>query len=213
MTNNLIDRNKQEELFESIRKQYNYKLDKDTLKDEKGRLRTKSLFYELSYANPSYARFSIAQDHHAKGYLSFHQLLVDMNDPSEYLPAMVLVGNWDHWLRMKENPTIQAMIDYARAEIEAREYCRAIQMIREIADNGKDKLSFQAAKYLASKEHREYRNDMQRLTNQSKVLGRTAGRPKKDYSEELNMLQKVRKVNVQQDYERITSMLKGKDEV
>lgn len=200
----LHDKKKQQEELARIRKEIGYTLNKSRLKDDMGRYRTGSLFYELSYSNPDYAIFTVNQDDHTKGYLSFHRLIVLLNDPSEYITAMVLFDSWDHWLRLKESPTISEMINFAKAEMEVRDYSEAIRAIRTIADDYNHKQSFAAAKYLASKEHRDFRDDMKRIKDK-----RGRGRPRKDLSSELDNVTKLRKVKAQNDYNRIEELLKS----
>ena len=202
-----IDPQTQEEYFQSLREGFGYELAPEKLRDPHGKLLTKSLFYELAYSKLDYTRFTVTHADHHLGYHSFHRLLVELNDPSEYLPAMVLLGSWDHWLRLRANPTVAQMIAYANTEIAAREYTNAINRIREIAQSPKNpKLAFQAAKYLASKEHREFKRNLKRLSSDDKQHPKR-GRPLKDHTEELEKQRILREQDVNEDYERITSLL------
>lgn len=196
----MLDNLEEYKTLETIRTKLGYKFDRANLIDTQNRCRTVSLFYELSYDKPDFALFSTAQEHHKDGYLSLYKMIIELDDPSEYLPAMVLFGSWDHWLRIKNSPVIGKIIEYATNEVEVREYSRAVQRIKEIASGtGKDAL--QAAKYLASKQHKSNMEAIQKKARSDDK--KPVGRPIKDKTDEKEIIAKIRQANVESDYDRI----------
>lgn len=48
-------------------------------------------------------------------------------DPTEYGPAMELLDDWDHWLLVRNHPTIKPIIDKWQIEVEVKVRSRAVQ--------------------------------------------------------------------------------------
>lgn len=118
-------------------------------------VRTKSLFYELSYEDPSHALFTTKEHNieaHGRHYVSLHKLFVSMvpNDPTEYEFAMEVFGSWDVWEKISGSPQVAAHVNKWRREVAVKVKSKAIKAIaEEVENNGRS--SFSAAKLLLEK--------------------------------------------------------------
>jgi hypothetical protein len=117
------------------------------------KIRTKSLFYELCYKDPTYALFTLKENDlealNGKTYLSLHKLFVSMvpNDPTEYEFALTVFGSWDVWSRIRKSPELVREYKKWRAEADIKIKSQAIKSIaEEMVSNGRS--SFSAAKLL-----------------------------------------------------------------
>tara|TARA_R100001460_G_scaffold47467_1_gene85224 strand:- start:1520 stop:2047 length:528 start_codon:yes stop_codon:yes gene_type:complete len=125
------------------------------IKSANGKPRTKSLFYELSYDDPSESLFTLKErdiEVRGKPMLSLQQLYVSMvpNDPTEYEFAMTVFGSWDCWQAMNKSPYLKPHIAKWRAEAEVKVKSEAIKAIAtEMKEGGRS--SFSAAKLLLEK--------------------------------------------------------------
>lgn len=121
-------------------------------KTVKGVIRTKSLFYELSYADPTHVIFSLKDEdveHNGRTYVSIAKLYRSLvpQDPTEYTFAMVVFGNWHVWEVIREAPQLKPYITRWRREAEVKIKSEAIAAIAtEMKEGGRS--SFTAAKLL-----------------------------------------------------------------
>jgi len=127
----------------------------DQLKAKSGKVRTKSLFFELSYDDPSDAIFTLKDaDHeaHGKHYMSLQKLYLSIvpNDPTEFEFSQAVFGSWDIWQTISNSPYIKHHIDRWRKEVEVRIKSQAIRAIAEEMQTG-GRSSFSAAKLLLEK--------------------------------------------------------------
>lgn len=127
----------------------------DQLKGPNGKIRTQSLFYELSYNDPSDVIFTLKEqdvEAHGKHYVSLHQLYVSMvpADPTEYSFAMTVFGSWDIWSAICKSPLVKPYVNKWRKEVEVKVKSQAIQAIAEEMRSG-GRSSFSAAKLLLEK--------------------------------------------------------------
>lgn len=127
----------------------------EQLKGPNGKIRTQSLFYELSYNDPSDAIFTLKEqdvEAHGKHFTSLHQLYVGMvpSDPTEYSFAMTVFGSWDVWSAICKSPLIKPYVNKWRKEVEVKVKSKAIQAIAEEMKSG-GRSSFSAAKLLLEK--------------------------------------------------------------
>jgi len=125
------------------------------IKSANGKPRTKSLFYELSYDDPSESLFTLKErDIEVRGQpmLSLQQLYVSMvpSDPTEYEFAMQAFGSWKHWLKIKSAKAIQPWIEDWPTELEVKLRSEGIRKVIQESSSGKS--TFNAAKYLANGE-------------------------------------------------------------
>jgi hypothetical protein len=124
----------------------------DVTKNKTGTVRTKSLFLELSYLDPSSAVFTLKdEDHVYKGrsFTSLSKMFTAMvpSDPTEYDFAETLFGSWAVWETVRKSPLIHP--HYVRWKREAEVKVKS-EAIRSIVDEMKTggKSSFSAAKLL-----------------------------------------------------------------
>lgn len=138
-------------------------------KTPKGVVRTKSLFYELSYENQDNVIFTFknhdltpedrneatqihgpyVKEHSGRTYVSFSNLYRSLvpQDPTEYTFAMAVFGDWQVWEVIREAPQVKPYITKLRREAEVKIKSEAIKAIAEEAKAG-GRSSFTAAKLL-----------------------------------------------------------------
>lgn len=121
-------------------------------KTVKGVIRTKSLFYELSYADLTHVIFTLKDVdvvHNNRTYVSMANLYRSLvpQDPTEYTFAMAVFGNWHVWEVIREAPQLKPYITRWRREAEVKIKSEAIAAIAtEMKEGGRS--SFTAAKLL-----------------------------------------------------------------
>jgi len=127
-----------------------------TFKGVTNKIRTKSLFYELSYNDPTHAVFTLKEDDlesiNGDFYVSLHRLFVSMvpKDPTEYDFALTVFGSWDVWSRIRKSPDVKKEYTKWRSEADVKIKSEAIKAIaEEMTTNGRS--SFSAAKLLLEK--------------------------------------------------------------
>lgn len=127
----------------------------EQLKGSNNKIRTKQLFYELSYMDPENALFTTKeQDIEVRGktYVSLKQLYLSMvpNDPTEYTFALTVFGSWHIWETISKSALVKPYIKEWRSEVEVKIKSEAIQAIaQEMRTQGRS--SFTAAKLLLDK--------------------------------------------------------------
>ena len=124
----------------------------DKTKNEMGVVRTKSLFYELSYTDTTHVIFVLKdedQEVNGKTYVSLGKLYRSLvaNDPTEYTFAIAVFGYWDIWDTIRKSPQIKSHVAKWRREVEVKIKSEAIQIIAKEAKEG-GRSSFTAAKLL-----------------------------------------------------------------
>lgn len=73
---------------------------------------------------------------------------IDSRDPTEYSAAMKLVGDWEHWLLIRNHPFIKPYVDSWHKEMEVKLRSEAVEAMRTHA---KSQGGIAAAKWLAEK--------------------------------------------------------------
>lgn len=124
----------------------------DKIKNEKGVVRTKGLFYELSYQNTSNVLFTLKDEDivvEDNIYTSLPKLYRSMvpNDPTEYTFAITVFGYWDIWDTIRNAPQLRPHVERWRKEVEIKVKSEALKIIAEEAKGG-GRSSFTAAKLL-----------------------------------------------------------------
>lgn len=76
------------------------------------------------------------------------EVFLDCRDPSEYSVAMTLLGDWDHWLEIRNHPLIKPHVDKWHSELEVKLRSEAIQQMKTHA---RQPGGTAAAKWLADK--------------------------------------------------------------
>jgi len=92
-------------------------------------------------------------------------VFLDCRDPSEYQPAQLLLGDWEHWLEVRNHALIKPHVDKWQNELEVKLRSEAIQQIKSHA---KQPGGTAAAKWLADKGYAE------------EGIKKAVGRPKKE---------------------------------
>lgn len=124
----------------------------DKTKNDRGVVRTKSLFYELSYGNTEHVIFNLKDEDQVvdgKTFVSLPNLYRSLvaNDPTEYTFAIAVFGYWDIWDYIRKSPPLKSHVAKWRREVEVRIKSEAIQIIAKEAKEG-GRSSFTAAKLL-----------------------------------------------------------------
>lgn len=127
------------------------------LKTDNGIIRTKSLFYELSYVDPEYALFTLKEEDmvmpNGKPVTSLGKLYIAFAtmDPTEYQFAMAVFGSWEVWEKMQTTTPLKKPIEKWRREAEVKRKSLAFEsVVKEIQEDGRS--SFTAAKFLINEE-------------------------------------------------------------
>lgn len=92
-------------------------------------------------------------------------VFLDCRDPSEYQPAQMLLGDWEHWLEVRNHVLIKPHVDKWQAELEVKLRSEAITQMKSHA---KQPGGTAAAKWLADKGYAE------------EGVKKAVGRPKKE---------------------------------
>ena len=126
------------------------------LRDSQGKMLTIGLFKETAQpGNKMPAPFSLAE---------LKNVYIEMSDPTEYLPAMALTGDWQHWQAIRNHHKLKHIFDFWAQELEMKLKSEAVRtMISQSMQPG----GTAAAKWLAEKGY------LQDVTNKKAV-----GRPK-----------------------------------
>lgn len=99
-------------------------------KDDQGRWRTASLFWEKGYSE--YALYTMKQEDLPNGRRSFHRLYMELSDPTEYRVATELMGGWDHWEAMQQSQWFSDYLASLRQELEVKLRSEAVVSIWEV---------------------------------------------------------------------------------
>lgn len=126
------------------------------LRDSQNKILTVGLFKEtIQTGNKSPAPFSLAD---------WKKVYLELNDPTEYLPAMALTGDWQHWQAVRNHHKLKHIFDYWAEELEMKLKSEAVRaLLAQSAQPG----GTAAAKWLAEKGY---------LQEEKKKVGR----PKKE---------------------------------
>ena len=125
-------------------------IDKNKLRDGRGRPLTQSLFLEVGY-NTDFAVYTQKdEDYEYNGvvYPSLKKLYLAHEDPTEYDFACTYLLGWEHWQRICRNKMFKKMVENWREELELKLRSQAVRDIIELSTGDK---GFQAAKWLADK--------------------------------------------------------------
>lgn len=135
-------------VIEELREKVGYTFEKSRMKDAQGRFWTQGLFNEMSYGKSRNCIMTLKTEDYG-GLPSFRRIFVELEDLSCYLPAMVLFGSWEHWVKLCDCLWFQMELNDAINELEVKLKSELLAKIKEIAE-GNSKSALSAAKYLAS---------------------------------------------------------------
>lgn len=188
----MLEREQKE--IEELRKEVGYPFNKESMKDTMGRFYTQGLFKEMSYGKERNCVMTLKNEDFDE-LVSFKRIFVELGDPSGYLPAMVLFGSWDHWLKLCDCPWFLQELKRSMDELEVKLRAEALVEIKEISQ-GTSGSALAAAKYIASAS----------WSVSSSAKGKI-GRPKKGSTKQEQEKEKkivsIVQQETNQDYERL----------
>ena len=120
--------------------------------NEKGVHYTVALFYDLGF-RADIAKYVVGDKDKTYGdktYPSLKRLYLEMEDPTEYQFATTYLDGWRHWKKLLGSPQVRKHIEEWREELELKLMSKGLQSVIEQATTD-EKVSFQAAKFLADK--------------------------------------------------------------
>ena len=127
------------------------------LRTENNVIRTKSLFYELSYVNPEHVIFTLKEDDiilpDGRPAVALSKLFIAYTtmDPTEYQFAINVFGSWEVWEKLQTTIPLKKPIAKWRREAEVKRKSMAFEsVINEVKEAGRS--SFTAAKFLINEE-------------------------------------------------------------
>lgn len=121
-------------------KPYDYEANKHKLVDSTGKRLTTGLFEELIDDRTTVVPvFKLSE---------WRKVYVEVADPTDYNAAAVLIGNWDHWLLLADNPAFRCHLDTWRKEVEVKLRSMAIL---ELVKQSRTPKGTQAARWLAER--------------------------------------------------------------
>jgi len=129
-----------------------FSIDKKDLKDNNGRFRTQSLFYETNNSNLD--SVLTLKDYNLKNddkiYYSLKLIYLSYSDITEYQFALDVFGSWKHWNRIKGNALISPFVEEWADELEVKIRSEAIRaMVKTATTEGAKGIS--AARWLADR--------------------------------------------------------------
>jgi hypothetical protein len=120
-----------------VMEHFNYSSIKDMVLDKFGRRIVLSLFKEFVRTDFT-PLWSLNDD--------WKPIYLETADPTEYETAMRLIGDWEHWLAIRNHPKIKPIIDKWAKEVEVRIRSKAI---RQMAKHANAVNGASAAKWMA----------------------------------------------------------------
>jgi len=127
------------------------------LKTDNGIIRTKSLFYELSYVDPEFGLFTLKQEDivmpNGRPVVALSKLYLALAtmDPTEYTFAISVFGSWEVWEKMQTTAPLKKPIEKWRREADVKRKSLAFEsVIKEVQEGGRS--SYSAAKFLINEE-------------------------------------------------------------
>lgn len=124
-------------------------------KDEQGRYRTESLFWETSLVErrskypPEFTLKEQALTLPNGTVLpSMRTLYLEMCDPMEVRFAYEVLGSWDHWQKLLKTSWFKEHINEWRKELVLRLRASGFETLLELAQSGPEAQKYQAAKFL-----------------------------------------------------------------
>lgn len=194
-----------EQELQALRDKIGYVFYPDKMKDKMLRYYTRGLFKELPLKkHDNFDPVFTAKNYDRHGLPSFKRLFVELNDPSGYIPAMVLLGSWDHWLKLCEQTWFQKLLVHSTEELEVKLRAQALMDIRVIAESEKGG-ALAAAKYLAEGAWKKTQ------TRKGNIGRPKKGETKKEIEKE-QLIQKAVSEETEDDYERLFGVVEGDNE-
>ena len=127
-------------------------VDKSLFIDSLGKLRTTSLFMNLSPKN-DLAVFNLREEdseYQGRKIISLKRLYMAMEDPTEYLFATTYLYSYQHWERMCNNKLIAPHVEQWRKELELKMRAKGFKQVLEAAQQ-EGNIGYNASKFLVEK--------------------------------------------------------------
>lgn len=102
-------------------------------KNASGRFLIRQLFFENELSDKRQCMYTLKKHDHM-GYPSLYRLFMECDDPSEYSFAVQHLGGWGHWKELNESPHLKDIFQEWREELDVRTRAKALNNIREIAE-------------------------------------------------------------------------------
>ncbi len=122
----------------------------------------------------------------------FHDLFIELEDMTEYEPAIQLVESWKEWERLKRDwPRLASHINDWKEELAIKLRSQASRKIKELSD-GDDAKALQAAKWIAeggwNKRAGAGRPTKAQATKEAKEIARAASETREEENRVLKVL-------------------------
>jgi hypothetical protein len=105
---------------------------------------------------------------------------VEAKDPTEYKAAMMIIGNYAHWVALRKNQVLAAIFDEWKLEVEVLLRSEAVALL---IDQSKEKGGTQAARWLAEGSFNpKDKRDKGAKKREEEVLDRIAVRVEEDFN-------------------------------
>lgn len=99
---------------------FDWEANKHLVCDTTGRKLTVGLFEELSESGTGPFKLR-----------DWRAVYVELADPTDYKAAMVLIGNWDHWLALRDNQRFYTELLKWREEVDVKLRSEAIDQLKK----------------------------------------------------------------------------------
>lgn len=114
----------------------------------------------------------------------FHQTFLECDDPTEYKAALLLVGSWQEWVRLKDDSIwFRAQVHLWLEELEIKQRSDAIEKVLVLAASDKAS-AFQANKWIGERGYAKIsergRPSKEVLAREAKVIAEEASESKKE---------------------------------
>lgn len=118
------------------------------VRDSRGRYLTQALFVETIHTTSPYSPTYTLGECDQVGYPSARKIYLDLNDPTEYAPAIELLGSWEHWQALCGTTWFAPIIDQWRDELAIKLKCEATRKVIELTSAYESSSVLAAAKKL-----------------------------------------------------------------
>lgn len=119
-----------------------------------GQLLYRGLFFEETGADKTGVLYTLKREDHS-GFPSLYKLYMETDDLTEYTFAITHLDGWEHWKNLCECTWFKPFIRRWREELDIRTRGRALNAVRDLANNADAKEAFQANKFLLNGEWRD----------------------------------------------------------
>lgn len=147
----------------------------------------KALFFEIAVDSdrPDVLYTLKLEDH--EGYPSLHRLYIEMEDSSEYIFAQTYFDNYSHWKKLCACQWFKPYLDDMREELDLKLRARALNNLRDIAEDKANKSNYLANKFiidngLAPKRDNRGRPSKEKIKQEADKLFKNSEEVDEDYN-------------------------------